>query len=241
MHGVPSADGSTPCASLTPVTVNQQIVRFLALWPCPASCQNATFTDTVALNSTTPNHASENYVITRIDHRLTSKDNLSGSYFFDSGPQTQTDPLGNTVHQVFSRRQMVSAEDTHIFNPAFVNTVRAGFSRVIGNTNTPVSGDAVATNKALAIAPGPIGPPQIPISGITTAFGLCCFNKFNHAWNSIQLYDDAFYTHRTHSIKFGFAFERMQYNILEQFSPNGRMNGYSLTAYLTNTPHRLNV
>jgi hypothetical protein len=238
---VPSPDGSNPCASLTPVTVNPQIVPYLALWPCPASCQNATFTDTVALNSTTPNHASENYVITRIDHRLTSKDNLSGSYFFDSGPQSQTDPLGNTVHQVFSRRQMVSAEDTHIFNPAFVNTVRAGFSRVIGNINTPVSGDAVATNKALAIAPGAIGPPQIPISGITTGFGLGGFNKFNHAWNSIQLYDDAFFTRGTHSIKFGFAFERMQYNILEQLSPNGRMNGYSLAAFLTNAPHQLNA
>src|SRR6266481_1165343 len=230
-----------PCASLQTVTVSPQIVPYLAFWPCPASCQSATFTDTVALNSTTPNHASENYVITRIDHRLTSKDNLSGSYFFDSGPQTQTDPLGNTVHQVFSRRQMVSAEDTHIFNPAFVNTIRAGFSRVIGNINTPVSGDAVATNKALAIAPGAIGPPQIPISGITTAFGLGGFNKFNHAWNSIQLYDDAFYTHGTHAIKFGFAFERMQYNILGQLSPNGRMNGYSLAAFLTNAPHQLNA
>src|SRR6202051_656275 len=80
---VPSADGSNPCASLTPVTVNPQIVPYLALWPCPASCQSATFTDTVALNSTTPNHASENYVITRLDHKLTNRDNLDGSYFFD--------------------------------------------------------------------------------------------------------------------------------------------------------------
>jgi len=233
--------GSNPCASLTPVTVNSQIVPYLALWPCPAACQNATNTDTVSLNSTTPNHASENYFITRIDHKLTDKDNLSGSYFFDSGPQSQTDPLGNTVHQVFSRRQMVSAEDTHIFNPVLVNTIRAGFSRVIGNINTPVSGDAVSKNAALAIAPGAIGPPEIPISGITIAFGLGGFNKFQHAWNSIQLYDDAFYTRGTHAIKFGFAFERMQYNILEQLSPNGRMNGYSLDAFLTNAPHQLNA
>jgi hypothetical protein len=117
------SSGTNPCASLTPVTVNSQVAPYLALWPCPASCQSAPFTDTVALNSTTPNHASENYVITRIDHKLTDKDNLSGSYFFDSGPQSQTDPLGNTVHQVFSRRQLVTAEDTHIFNPALANTV----------------------------------------------------------------------------------------------------------------------
>ncbi len=231
----------SPCTVLTPVTVSPQVAPYLALWPCPATCQNATFTDTVGLNSTTPNHASENYFITRVDQKLSSKDNLSGAYFFDSGPQSQTDPLGNTVHEVYSRRQMISAEETHIFSPAVVNTVRGGFSRVIGDINTPVSGNAVSTDGALAIAPGAIGPPEIPISGITTAYGLGGFNKFTHAWNSIQLYDDAFYTHSTHSIKFGFAFERMQYNILEQLSPNGRMNGYSLDAFLTNAPHQLNA
>lgn len=235
------ASGADPCASLQTIIVSPQVAPYLALWPCPSACQAATNTDTVSLVSTTPNHADENYVITRVDQKLTGKDNLSGAYFFDSGPQSQTDPLGNTVHQVYSRRQMVSAEETHIFSPAVVNTVRAGFSRIIGNINTPVSGDAVSKDAALAIAPGAIGPPQIPISGITTAFGLGGFNKFKHAWNSIQLYDDAFYTRGTHAIKFGFAFERMQYNILEQLSPNGRMNGYSLDAFLTNAPHQLNA
>src|SRR5258708_12902054 len=33
----------------------------------------------------------------------------------------------------------------------------------------------------------------------------------------------------------------MQYNILEQLSPNGRMNSYSLAAFLTNAPHKLNA
>ena len=236
-----TAAGANPCASLTPVAVSPQVAPYLALWPCPASCQNATFTDVVSFNSTTPNRASENYVITRLDHKLSGKDNLSGSYFFDSGPQSQADPLGNTVHQVFSRRQAVTAEETHIFSAALVNTIRGGFSRVIGDINTPVSGDAVAKNASLAIAPGAIGPPQIPVSGLTTAFGLGGFNKFTHAWNSIQGYDDAFLTRGTHAIKFGFAFERMQYNILEQLSPNGRMNGYSLAAFLTNAPHQLNA
>jgi carboxypeptidase family protein len=233
--------GNNPCASLAPIAVSPQVVPYLALWPCPATCQSAAFTDVVNLPSTTPNHATENYFITRFDQKLWSKDNLNASYFFDSGPQSQTDPLGNTVHEVFSRRQAGTVEDTHIFSPVLVNTVRAGLSRVIGNINTPVSGDAVATDLTLAIAPGAIGPPQIPVSGLTTAFGLGGFNRFKHAWNSLQLYDDAFLTRGTHAIKFGFAFERMQYNILEQLSPNGRMNGYSLDAFLTNAPHQLNA
>jgi hypothetical protein len=37
-------------------------------------------------------------------------------------------------------------------------------------------------------------------------------------------------------------FDRMEYNILEQLSPNGRMNGYAtLDAFLTNQPHQLNA
>jgi hypothetical protein len=216
------------------------IAPYLALWPvAPAGAPDVGGIQT--FNVSVPNRATENYVITRFDEKISEKNNLAGSYFFDSGPQSQSDPLGNTIHQVFSRRQMASAEETHIFSPSLVNTLRGGFSRVIGDINTPVSGDAVAKNKALAIAPGANATPQIPVSGLTPAFGLGGFNRFTHAWNSAQAYDDAFLTLGTHAIKFGFAFERMQYNILEQLSPNGRMNGYSLAAFLANAPHQLNA
>jgi len=50
-----------------------------------------------------------------------------------------------------------------------------------------------------------------------------------------------FLTKGAHAIKFGFAFEYMQYNVLEQLSPNGRMNGYSLSDFLNNVPHQLNA
>jgi hypothetical protein len=217
------------------------IVPYLALWPiAPAGAPDVNGIQRVNVSFAT--RANENYVITRLDQKISEKDSLDGSYFFDSGPQSQADPLGNTVHQVFSRRQMISAEETHLFSPALANTVRAGFSRVIGDINKPVSGNSVATNKALAIAPGASATPQIPVSGLTTAFGLGGFNKFDHAWNSIQAYDDAFLTRGKHSMKLGFAFERMQYNILEQLSPNGRMTTYkTLTAFLNNAPDRLNA
>ena len=217
------------------------IVPYLALWPvAPAGSPDANGIQTV--NVSVPTSAHESYVTTRVDHRLSGKDALAFSYFFDSGPQEQADPLGNTVHQVFSRRQMLSAEDTHIFSPSFIDTFRVGFSRVIGDINTPVSGDAVSVDKALAIAPGALAPPQIPVSGLTPAFGLGGFNQFKHAWNSLQLYDDAFLIRGNHSVKFGFIFERMQYNVLEQLSPNGRMNAYpSLAAFLSNAPIKLNA
>jgi hypothetical protein len=216
------------------------IQPYLALWPiAPASAPDAGGIQTFDVSIKTI--ARENNAIGRVDHKISSTDSLSSSYFFDSGPQQQADPLANTVHQVFSRRQAVTLEETHVFSGALVNTFRAGFSRAIGKINDPVSGDAAATNPALAIAPGARATPQIPVSGLTTAFGLGGFNRFSHAWNSVQIGNDAFWTHGTHAIKFGFAYEHMQYNVLEQLSPNGRMSGYSLTDFLSNAPHQLNA
>jgi Carboxypeptidase regulatory-like domain/TonB dependent receptor len=229
------------CTSLTTVAVNPNIVPYLGLWPCPASCQSATNTDVVSLNVALPGIAKENYFTGRLDQKVSANNTLAASYFFDSGPQTQPDPLQNAVHQVFSRRQMGSVEDTQIFSPQVVNTIRVGVNRVIGDINTPISGDAAATNSALAIAPGAKATPQISIGGFTTAIGLGGLNRFTHAWTSYQGADDAFITRGTHQIKLGFAFERMDYNILEQLSPNGRMNGYSLANFLTNAPDKLNA
>ena len=213
---------------------------YLALWPvAPAGALdvNGIQSFTVSL----PGIAKENYATGRVDQKISVNDNLSGSYFWDSGPFTQPDPLGNAIHSVFSRRQMASVEETHIFSPAFVNTIRVGLSRIRGDINLPVSGDAVATNSALAVAPGAVATPQISVTGLTTAIGLGGLNRFLHRWTSAQAYDDAFWTRGTHTIKVGFGFERMQYNVLEKLSPNGRMNAYTLSDFLSNVPKQLNA
>jgi outer membrane receptor protein involved in Fe transport len=218
------------------------IQPYLALWPIAPAGTPADANGIQTFDVNVATIANENFFITRLDHKISNTDSLNGSYFIDSGPQSQADPLGNTVHQVFSRRQTGTFEETHIFSPQLLNTARLGYSRALGLINNPVSGDAVAKDAALAIAPGAAAPPQIPVPGLTTAFGLGGFNRFNHAWNSIQANDDAFLTHGTHALKFGFAFEYMQYNVLEKLSPNGRMSTYpSLLAFLSNTPNQLNA
>jgi hypothetical protein len=220
------------------------VAPYLKLWPeapagTPVDANGITQTFNVAL----PSISNENYMSVKVDHKISSADSLASSYFWDSGPQSQPDPLQNATHQVFSRRQMFSIDETHIFSPTLINTFRVGLSRVRGDINNPVSGDAVATDATLAIAPGAVAPPQISVNGIlTTAIGLGGLNRFQHRWTSGQLYDDAFVTRGTHSIKVGFAFERMRYNILEQLSPNGRMNNYaSLAQLLSNTTKKLNA
>jgi len=219
---------------------------YLKLWPeAPAGTPVDSNGVTQTFGAAFPSISNENYFTGRVDQKIGKADTLAGSYFWDSGPQSQEDPLQNTTHQVFSRRQMFSLEETHTFNAALVNTLRGGISRVRGDINTPVSGTGAAIDSTLAIAPGAAAPPQIGVSGdghITTAIGLGGLNRFNHRWTSGQFYDDAFLTHGTHSIKMGFAFERMRYNVTEKLSPNGRMNNYSsLAALLANNADQLNA
>ena len=220
------------------------VAPYLKLWPeAPAGTpvdSNGELTFGVALPSIT----TENYATGRFDQQLGTNDKFNASYFWDSGPQSQQAPLENATHEVFSRRQMAGVEETHIFSPSVVNTFRAGVNRVRGDINTPVSGSGAAVDPTLAIAPGATATPQISVSGgvITTAIGLGGLNRFQHRWTSGQFYDDAFVTRGTHSIKLGFAFERMHYNVLEQLSPNGRMTNYgSIAALLSNAPDQLNA
>jgi hypothetical protein len=220
------------------------VAPYLKLWPqAPANTPIDSNGITQSFNVALPSISNENYATGRVDQKFSEKDSLAASYFWDSGPQSQPDPLRNAIHQVFSRRQSASVEETHIFNPALANNLRVGVSRVRGDINDPVSGDSVATDTSLAIAPGAIGPPQIGVGGVvTTAIGLGGLNRFLHRWTSGQVYDDAFLTRGTHSIKFGFAFERMLYNITEKLSPNGRLNNYATFAdFLNNNPIRLNA
>lgn len=222
------------------------VAPYLKLWPeAPAGTPVNSDLITQTFGVAFPSISNENYFTGRVDQKIGKADTMDGSYFWDSGPQSQEDPLQNTTHQVFSRRQMFSLEETHTFNAALVNTLRGGISRVRGDINTPVSGTGAAVDSTLAIAPGAAAPPQIGVSGvghITTAIGLGGLNRFLHRWTSGQFYDDAFLTHGTHSIKMGFAFERMRYNNTEKLSPNGRMNNYpSLAALLANNADQLNA
>src|SRR6266852_1603058 len=89
------ASGTNPCASLTAVTVDPKVTPYLALWPCLSTCQTATNADSVAFNVALPSIANENYVTGRVDQKISDKDSLATSYFWDSGPQSQPDPLKN--------------------------------------------------------------------------------------------------------------------------------------------------
>jgi Carboxypeptidase regulatory-like domain/TonB dependent receptor len=225
------------------IQVDPAVVPYLPLWSLPNSgvrtdtCGNGVC-DVGIFKSSGQQVTPENYFTTRIDHKLSAKDALDGTYMRDSANISQPDELGIKVTGYTTGRQLVTIEDTHVINPQVVNSARIGYSRVvglIGQTLRPLS--PLASDPTLGFAaPGrPVG--EIDVGGITNfSGGLGAISNYNFHWNSFQGYDDAFITKGKHSIKFGIAVERIQENMSAADSPNGIYGFASLSNFLQNMP-----
>lgn len=219
----PIASGPGACSPQT-ITINSKVVPYLALWPDPTkvpvsplggSSDNG---DAVVYNTSGLASLHEHYFTVRADQQFSANDSLSGTYFFDRSPQTIPDNLVNVLNEELSNRQMAGIAETHVFSSALVNVARIGFSHDIGVASKPGKAINPAEVDATLMVPGifngvlPPGPPGISISGFTGVTGLGNRAGF-HGYDSYQANDDLSFTHGVHALKFGFAFERIQYDV----------------------------
>jgi hypothetical protein len=182
--------------------------------------------------------AKENFYTTRLDHKISDKDSLFATYNYDDTPFTQQDSFNNLNILSQTTRHIAALEESHVFTPALVNNARLGFNRnAVINYQATSAINPAAADPALAVFPGGDNP-SIRISGGFAAMGAGLNGAFSHHdWNSIQFYDDAFLTRGTHSLKFGFALERMRYNFFQKYNPEGIVRFASLQNFLTNLPN----
>lgn len=235
------------CSTTTTVAVDPQVARYLPFWPLPngglicpfASCVPGTG-DTGIFTTQTPTSTSEDFFTTRIDHRIADRDSLFGTYVYDKASVLAPDPLNLWVDSNLSHRQILAVEENHIFTPILANSVRFGFSRVAATVNTPEHAvSPLATDTSFGIFSGQVAP-EISVPGLTLdTGGLGSLPTFLYNWNSFQFYDDAFYTRGNHSLRFGFAAERMQNNTTANLQPTGLYGFGSLSDFLTNQPANL--
>src|ERR1700682_3330714 len=241
LQGVPSiVNVPSPAARLGQlaagaVTVHANIIPFLKLYPLPNGGLVGNG-DTGIFTTSLSQRFNESFFTTRMDHRISSKDSLFGTYMFDNGSLSIPDALNNVVFPNRTRRQMIAIEETHTFNQNFVNSFRLGYNRTKGAVN--VQGPALnpaAADLALGSAPGRAAA-IVTVSGISDSVGVGGNSFFRHVQNSYQIYDDAFVTRGNHSLKFGFAFEKIEYNELGLRRPNGRVTFSSLSNFLQDKP-----
>lgn len=224
----PGPDPLNPCTTHT-ITIDPKVVPFLALWkPVHGTALVPTGNgDTEGFLTSGIKVLNENYFTIRGDHRISDKDSLSATFFWDKAPQDNPDALDNVIHSVFTQRHTLAITETHIFNSAMGNTFRFGYGHVTGLVNTPVSAinpAAADTSLCTVCTPTPLPAALINVSGLTSVGGLGNPSFFGHHYNTFQANDDVFLTQGKHAMKFGFAFEHMQYNVLSKVRGNGNWN-----------------
>jgi hypothetical protein len=239
---VPSQNARNGLLSTGNVTVDPKAAAYFTFYPLPQNPLPGSGGDLGIFTFAGQQVVNENFFTTRVDHRFSDKDSLFGSYMYDKTPYSAPDGLNNVEFSTLTSRQFVSLEETHIFTPAFANSIRVGGNHEAVNNNESLK----AINPDAARADLGVGgtafagrdASQVLIGGGVSDFtgGVGGSPTYFYHWNSVQLYDDAFISKGAHSFRFGVAFERMMLNVVADTDPNGIWRFTDLAGFLTNNP-----
>jgi outer membrane receptor protein involved in Fe transport len=240
--GTPFPGGcvATSVANQCQVKVSPAVVPYLPLDPLPTPG-----TPLIGLGNTGnftevgQQVTNEEFFTFRVDQKLTDNDSLFGTYSFDNSPQSSPDVLGDVSTIESSRVQIAALEETHIFSPSVVNTVRFGFNR--SHTSTPAGVSPLvpaAANPSLGWAPNE-NATHVQVPGITGMGPGVGPPIYVYRWNAFQGYDDASVTRGLHTFKFGVSVERDQLNQITYTGDYyGTFTFRSIADFLTNVPSR---
>jgi hypothetical protein len=237
-----SAPDTTPACTPTTITVDPSAQKYLPFWPLPNSgIKHGTNGDRAIFTFAPQQIVTENFVTIRVDDKFSDKDSLAATYVGDKTPQTQPNAIGNIINDTVTNRYIGILEETHTFSPTLVNSARVGYSRESALNNLPLTAiNPVAADHSLAAVPG-LFPAAVTVGGMNASGGGLKASDQEYNWNSFQVYDDAFWTHGSHSVKFGGGVERIDFNYIFLASANGVFTFGSLAKFLTNQPSRLEL
>jgi Carboxypeptidase regulatory-like domain/TonB-dependent Receptor Plug Domain len=193
----------------------------------------------------------ENFFTVRADHNFSDKDRIFTTYLFDKASQSEPDEYQTKLLHNPMLRQMVAIEENHVITANLLNSVRVGFNR--DNVESPSGATAInpaAADQSLGFVPGStVGNISIGSDNLAGySGGLDVAAPFKFHWNSIQAYDNLFYTKGIHSMKFGVNVERLRGNTFGADFPGGQLifngNGRQdtgLSDFLTNRSADINA
>jgi hypothetical protein len=221
--------------------IDQSVLPYLGLWgPANPSLGVTSNGDVGFYSFTAPHITSENFGTARLDHKISNADSLFGSYQYDGATATQPDPANDVLVANTTGRTYIAVEETHIFSSQLINSARFGLNRSLHTSLGQKAINPLAANPALGENPGADNP-QIDVPNyVSIQPGLNQIERLNFYQNSYQAYDDLFYTRGIHSLKIGFAFERVQLNAADPAPAGeiafGTLADYKTNGFLTNDP-----
>jgi outer membrane receptor protein involved in Fe transport len=228
-----------PTAAARAGATDPLIQKYLALYPIPKDCGAGI--DVCPYNFNGQQVVNENFVTTRVDHKFSDKDSLFGTYLYDRAPYSSPDSFGNVALSTLTARQILAVEETHVFTGTFVNAIRFGYNHENVDNNMSVGAiNPVAADTSLGVFQNR-NASVVSVGGMTTMpGGVGGLPTYLYGWNSFQGYDDAFFSHGKHSIKFGGAIEAMHMRMVAEPDPNGVWSFLSLQDFLQNNPAKFN-
>ncbi|MBI4479411.1 MAG: TonB-dependent receptor [Acidobacteria bacterium] len=176
----------------------------------------------------------EHFYTFKVDHRFLEKDSIFGRYTFD-GAEKATGASIAWFNDNNTRTQYAALSHTRLVSPQVINVLLLGFNRSrITTQHSPVTtgekGFPLRSFTAHEAPVGTIGTGSPSPSGM----GGGGFIPTTALLNQYQLKDDVFYTLTTHSLKFGFNFQRMQFLRDTYFNGGGSYSYNQFTDFLQN-------
>lgn len=174
---------------------------------------------------------SRNNADIRIDHKISDRDNLFGTFSYEDQPSFTPSPFQNVLDGgAFSDGteedsfRSVAVSETHVFSPTLVNEFRLGYNRINSrrlqlNANTNVS--AQIGFPGVPFGPNIGGLPQISINDGTATLGSSGFLPAIEKQNSYILTDNVTLVHGRHSAKFGVEVRRQEFTLFEPSAARG--------------------
>jgi len=178
--------------------------------------------DTATLSSVNP--LNQYRFSIKADHKLSEKDQLSGTYVFEDtksscnfcGSDTTFGvPLDNP-----NRAQTAGISYTHTFSPTVLNQFKIGYNRRLANF----------------VDPGSEGIPEFyTIDALVAGFGASTAIPQFFTENQFQYKDDLSVTKGKHSLKFGAEFRRTRNGSSFQADRNGHFTSWSVEDLITDS------
>lgn len=150
-----------------------------------------------------------------VSHNFSEKDRLHGYYAIQRDKRKEPNLQGNNIPGFGdtrqSRRQILTLNETHIFNPQVVNEFRFGYNRI----HITFAGDSKQDPSTFGInngLSGPVGLPQMSINELALTFGgIRNFPQGRGDYTGV-LSDTVNSLHGRHSWRFGGEFRRFNGN-----------------------------
>jgi len=228
--GQPFSGNIIPTARINPIS--QKLLQFYAPSQLPGLTNNYVQDNASPLNR-------DGFVL-RMDFVESAKSQWTGRYSWGVEGQT-TQGIVQTGSKIATGYEQYLGSNTRILTPNIVNEARFGYTRFY-NALTTISGFTkdVVSSLALPNLPGGLpvtwGIPNVSFSGDGfTAFGDNTDGPYENKNNTTQFIDNISWNHGKHSFKFGFEYDRQNFNQIGNQYPRGQyaFNANSTVGYTT--------